>query len=85
MLTLGQYLQPAPDRLPVKRYVRPEQFERWGEAARQLGFEQVASSPFVRSSYRAGEMARQAREADRVEGEGEHSRRGLEATGGPRR
>jgi lipoic acid synthetase len=63
MLTLGQYLQPAPDRLPVARYLRPEQFEQLGRAARRLGFQQVASGPFVRSSYHAGQMARKAREA----------------------
>ena len=73
MLTLGQYLQPAPDRLPVKRYVHPEQFDRLGQAASQIGFEHVASGPFVRSSYRAGEMACQARQADRGGNPPEHS------------
>jgi lipoyl synthase len=56
MLTLGQYLQPAADRLPVVRYVPPEEFDAWGEAARGMGFQQVASGPFVRSSYHAREM-----------------------------
>ncbi len=57
-LTLGQYLQPAIDRyLPVQRYVTPEEFTRWGEMARQLGFQKVASGPFVRSSYHARDMA----------------------------
>jgi lipoyl synthase len=56
MLTLGQYLQPAADRLPVVRYVPPEEFDAWGEAARRMGFRQVASGPFVRSSYHAREM-----------------------------
>jgi lipoic acid synthetase len=57
LLTLGQYLQPTPEHLPVKRYVPPEEFERLGKLAQQLGFRQVASGPFVRSSYHAREMA----------------------------
>ncbi|MDA1230146.1 MAG: lipoyl synthase [Planctomycetota bacterium] len=57
MLTLGQYLQPTPDHLPVERYVPPEEFDEVGELARKLGFSMVASGPFVRSSYHAGEMA----------------------------
>lgn len=56
-LTLGQYLQPDVRRyLPVERYRTPAEFERLGQAARQLGFPQVASGPFVRSSYHAHEM-----------------------------
>ncbi len=57
MLTLGQYLQPTPEHLPVERYVPPEEFDHIGELARRLGFQMVASGPFVRSSYHAGEMA----------------------------
>ena len=57
MLTLGQYLQPAAGRLPVVRYVSPEEFDALAEAARRLGFEQVSAGPFVRSSYHAREMA----------------------------
>jgi lipoic acid synthetase len=56
MLTLGQYLRPAADRLPVVRYVPPEEFDRLGQLARSLGFKQVASGPLVRSSYHAREM-----------------------------
>jgi len=56
MLTLGQYLQPSPRQTPVVGYLPPEQFDRLGEAARQIGFSQVASGPFVRSSYHAREM-----------------------------
>jgi lipoic acid synthetase len=57
-LTLGQYLQPDPVRyLPVVRYLEPEEFSVLGRAARQMGFEKVASGPFVRSSYHAREMA----------------------------
>ncbi|MEN6458076.1 MAG: lipoyl synthase [Thermoguttaceae bacterium] len=56
MLTLGQYLQPSPTQMPVVRYVPPDEFDRLGEAARGIGYEQVAAGPFVRSSYHAGEM-----------------------------
>jgi lipoic acid synthetase len=71
MLTLGQYLQPAPDRLKVKRYLRPEQFDQLGRAARRIGFRQVASAPFVRSSYHAREMAGEARQAAKLGQEGQ--------------
>ncbi len=57
MLTLGQYLRPSPAQLPVVRYLEPEEFDQLGAAARRLGFQQVASGPFVRSSYHAREMA----------------------------
>jgi len=57
MLTLGQYLRPSPDHLPVVRYLPPEEFDELGHAARQMGFRHVASGPFVRSSYHAREMA----------------------------
>jgi lipoic acid synthetase len=56
MLTLGQYLQPASKCVPVARFVPPEEFDRLGEMARRIGFEQVASGPFVRSSYHAARM-----------------------------
>ncbi len=57
-LTLGQYLQPALERyLPVVRYVTPDEFAELGTLAKSMGFRQVASGPFVRSSYHAREMA----------------------------
>ena len=56
-LTLGQYLQPTPAHLPVDRYVPPEEFDELGRLAGLLGFKQVASGPFVRSSYHARDMA----------------------------
>jgi len=55
ILTLGQYLQPSPEHLPVEAYVPPEEFDRWREAALKMGFAEVASAPFVRSSYHARE------------------------------
>lgn len=57
MITLGQYLQPTLDHLPVERYLPPEEFDEIGRLVRGLGFSMVASGPFVRSSYHAGEMA----------------------------
>jgi lipoic acid synthetase len=59
-LTLGQYLPPSDRHLPVVRYVPPEEFDELGGVARRLGFQQVASGPFVRSSYHAREMVEQA-------------------------
>lgn len=57
MLTLGQYLQPTLEHLPVTRYVTPEEFDELGAAAQAMGFKSVSSGPFVRSSYHAREMA----------------------------
>jgi lipoyl synthase len=57
MLTLGQYLQPSPEHMPVVRYVPPAEFDELGVAARRMGFMHVASGPLVRSSYHAREMA----------------------------
>lgn len=58
MLTLGQYLQPSQSHLAVKEYIHPDQFSRYAEIASDLGFEQVASAPLVRSSYHADLMAK---------------------------
>ena len=55
ILTLGQYLQPSPEHLPVEAYVPPDDFENWRRAALEMGFSEVASAPFVRSSYHAKE------------------------------
>jgi lipoic acid synthetase len=59
-LTLGQYLRPTPEHLPVVRYLPPAEFDDLGDHARAMGFRRVASGPFVRSSYHAGEMAQDA-------------------------
>ena len=53
MLTLGQYLQPSRNHLPVHRFVTPEQFASLGHEAEAMGFTHVASGPMVRSSYHA--------------------------------
>jgi len=55
ILTLGQYLQPSPEHLPVETYVLPDDFDNWRTVALGMGFSEVASAPFVRSSYHAKE------------------------------
>jgi len=55
VLTLGQYLRPSPQHLPVVEYIRPEVFEQHKETAYRKGFEYVASGPLVRSSYHAAD------------------------------
>ena len=57
MLTLGQYLQPSRHHLAVERYLNPSEFDELADAARALGFRQVASGPMVRSSYHADQQA----------------------------
>ncbi|WP_174839780.1 lipoyl synthase [Solimonas terrae] len=59
MLTLGQYLQPSKNHLPVARYVTPEEFDRLRVLGEQMGFSHVASGPMVRSSYHADLQAEQ--------------------------
>ena len=56
ILTMGQYLQPSKAHLPVKRFVSPAEFEDWKKTALEMGFSEVASGPFVRSSYHAREL-----------------------------
>lgn len=53
MLTIGQYLQPTHDNLPVKEYITPEQFDKYKRIGLELGFGNVESAPLVRSSYMA--------------------------------
>jgi lipoic acid synthetase len=57
ILTLGQYLQPTPNHLPVIRYYTPEEFSSLKEEGRRLGFRHVESGPLVRSSFHAEEQA----------------------------
>lgn len=57
MLTLGQYLQPSRNHLPVQRFVHPDTFAMFAVAGRELGFRNVASGPLVRSSYHADQQA----------------------------
>jgi lipoic acid synthetase len=53
IVTLGQYLRPTPNHLPIERWVTPEEFEKYREFALGLGFLECVSGPLVRSSYRA--------------------------------
>lgn len=62
LLTLGQYLQPSRLHRPVDRYMEPAMFDELAAFARGLGFKGVASGPMVRSSYKAEELLRQARQ-----------------------
>ena len=55
-LTIGQYLQPRADRLPVVRYIPPEEYEEYERIGEEMGFKLVASGPFVRSSFHAAQM-----------------------------
>jgi lipoic acid synthetase len=61
VLTVGQYLRPTERHLPVVRYWHPEEFEALERAALDLGFENVAAGPLVRSSYHADEHVPQER------------------------
>ena len=56
ILTIGQYLSPTAEHMPVDRYVEPSVFEEYEQAARDLGFLAVAAAPFVRSSYKAHQL-----------------------------
>jgi lipoic acid synthetase len=56
LLTLGQYLQPSPRHIAVARYLPPAEFDELGRQALGMGFSDVASGPFVRSSYHADRM-----------------------------
>jgi lipoyl synthase len=56
LLTLGQYLRPTPNHLPVQRFVSPAEFDQLREAALQRGFLECMAGPLVRSSYRAEQL-----------------------------
>jgi lipoic acid synthetase len=60
IVTMGQYLRPDATRLEVAEWVRPERFEEYARLAREFGFAGVAAGPFVRSSYKAAELWREA-------------------------
>jgi len=61
ILTIGQYLQPSRNHLPVDRFYHPEEFEELKEYGLELGFKWVESAPLVRSSYHAAEQVRALR------------------------
>jgi lipoic acid synthetase len=64
LLTIGQYLRPSPNHLPVMEFVHPDKFQWWGGQAEALGFEGVASGPLVRSSFHADELAGSVRKGE---------------------
>ena len=57
IITLGQYLRPTKNHIPVEKWVEPEEFDRYALIAKDIGFKEVASGPLVRSSYRADKIA----------------------------
>jgi len=61
ILTLGQYLQPTPEHLPLERYVHPDEFAEFKRLGEQMGFRHVEAGPLVRSSYHAFEQEEAAR------------------------
>jgi lipoic acid synthetase len=61
ILTLGQYLRPTENHLPIDRYVGPEEFGEWKRLGEELGFLHVESGPLVRSSYHAREQIEELR------------------------
>ncbi len=61
ILTLGQYLRPSSNHLPVNNYVTPQEFKEWASVAKNMGFQAVASGAFVRSSFNAEELFNSAK------------------------
>ncbi|MFO7555418.1 MAG: lipoyl synthase [Desulfobacterales bacterium] len=61
LLTLGQYLRPTKNHLPVERFIPPKEFDHWRKIALKMGFAEVASGPFVRSSYQAKKLYREVK------------------------
>lgn len=61
IITIGQYLAPSSNHLPVDRFPKPEQFDNWADSAANMGFLGCASGPLVRSSYKAGHLLERAR------------------------
>jgi lipoic acid synthetase len=64
LVSIGQYLRPSQDHHPVVDYIHPELFQAYRQEAEELGFSGVASGPYVRSSYQAEKLYRQARGMD---------------------
>lgn len=61
IVAIGQYMRPTTAHVAVARYLTPEDFARFEDAARSAGFAAIAAGPYVRSSYRAAELAERAR------------------------
>jgi lipoyl synthase len=62
ILTLGQYLQPTSEHLPIERYVHPDEFAEFKRLGELMGFKHVEAGPLVRSSYHAFEQEAAARQ-----------------------
>jgi len=60
LVTIGQYLAPSPNHLPVDRFPEPEKYDSWSKEIEDLGFLGWACGPLVRSSYKAGELLSKA-------------------------
>jgi len=58
IVTIGQYLRPSRDHLPIDRFVEPAEFDAYERIGREMGFKAVVAGPFVRSSYQAGRVYR---------------------------
>ena len=58
MVTIGQYLQPSRDHLPVERFVHPDEFDEYVRIGEKMGFHHIASGPLVRSSYHADQQSK---------------------------
>jgi lipoyl synthase len=56
IVSIGQYLQPTSRHLPVKEYITPEKFDSYRKRIEKMGFAYMVAGPFVRSSYKAGEL-----------------------------
>jgi lipoic acid synthetase len=63
IVTIGQYLRPTPDHLPIERYVTPEEFREYAREGKALGIRHVQSGPLVRSSYHAWDQVEAANAA----------------------
>jgi lipoic acid synthetase len=70
IVAIGQYLRPSRDQLPVKEFVRPEEFTLYKEIAYDMGFRFVMSGPFVRSSFEAGEAYQRLKRKENFDYEG---------------
>jgi lipoic acid synthetase len=77
MLTIGQYLAPTPNNIPVARFVPPAEFEELKKLAEKMGFAHVAAGPFVRSSYHAGDTVDELLEKSKV---GSHALKASESS-----
>jgi lipoic acid synthetase len=62
IVTLGQYLQPTRNHLPVEKFYAPEEFDKYRDYAYSIGFRYVASGPLVRSSYHAEQQTKGSQE-----------------------